>query len=230
MLRRLMLAAAAAPFLFASGVGAEELVRRIGVLGNVEDPESTRIWLEGLREHGWVDGDNLHIEYRRYRGRNEQIPALTAELAALRPEVIVATGPRPALAIHATAPTIPLVFRNLADPVALGLVESYAHPGGHATGFTTLPLEGFTGKSIQLLMELVPLAARIAVLANPTNPIHQRERTKLPETGRLLSVELLVRQAHRISSSQPLRRRTHEAPRRSKSGATRSPSFTRRRS
>jgi putative ABC transport system substrate-binding protein len=195
MFCRFALAVAATLALSISAAGAEEPVHRIGVLGNVENPEATRVWLDGLREHGWVDRTNLRIEYRRYQGRSEQIPALVAELVASRPEVIVAIGPRPAVAIHAAAPTIPLVFRNLADPVALGLVESFARPGGHATGFTTVSLEGFTGKSIQLLKELVPRASQIAILVNPTNPIHQQERAKLPEIARVLGVEIVVVEA-----------------------------------
>ena len=105
--------------------------------------------------------------------------------------------PRPpnAVAVHAAAPTIPLVFIAVADPVALGLVESLAHPGGNVTGFATMVPEGFVGKQLQFLEGLVPQASRIAVLINPTNPIHQREQAKLPEIGRLLGVELVVVEA-----------------------------------
>ena len=103
--------------------------------------------------------------------------------------------PQNAVAVHAAAPTVPLVFVNVADPVALGLVESLAHPGGNVTGFATLVPEGFVGKQLQFLKDLVPQASRIAVLINPTNPIHQRERPKLPEIGRLLGVELVVVEA-----------------------------------
>ena len=78
-----------------------------------------------------------------------------------------------ALAIHAAASTIPMVFLNVADPVGLGLVKSLAHPGGNVTGFATFVPEGIIGKHLQLLKELVPQASRIAVLVNPTEKMHQ---------------------------------------------------------
>jgi putative ABC transport system substrate-binding protein len=122
-----------------------------------------------------------------------------AELVALGPEVIVASTAQNAVAVHATAPTVPLVFIAVADPVALGLVESLAHPGGNVTGFATLVQnEDFLGKSLQLLKELVPRASRIAVLINPTNPIHRQSRPKLPEIGRLLGVELVIVEASKL--------------------------------
>ena len=122
----------------------------------------------------------------------EGIPALVAELVALGPEIIVAEAPQNALAVHAAAPTVPLIFISVADPVALGLVESLAHPGGNVTGFATLVPEDFVGKQLQFLKAFVPQASRIAVLINPTNPMHRREQAKLPEFGRLLGVELVI--------------------------------------
>ena len=155
----------------------------------------TQALLEGLRERGYVVGRNLQIEYRYSQGRTEQIPALVAELVAFGPEVIVAATRK------TRSRSTPLLrrFRSfssaVADPVAVGLVESLAHPGGNVTGFATLVPEGFVGKQLQFLKDLVPQASRIAVLINPTNPIHQRERPKLPEIGRLLGVELVVVEA-----------------------------------
>ncbi len=152
-------------------------------------------WLEGLHERGYVVGRNLQIEYRYSQVGAEQIPALVAELVAFGPEVIVAQSTPNAVAVHAAAPTIPLVFVNVGDPVALGLVESLAHPGGNATGLANLVPEGFLGKQLQLLKAIVPQASRIAVLVNPTNPGHQPDLPKLPDIGRLLEVELFVVEA-----------------------------------
>jgi putative tryptophan/tyrosine transport system substrate-binding protein len=118
-----------------------------------------------------------------------------AELVALGPEVVVSAGPQNTFAVHAAAPAIPRVFIAVADPVALGLVESLAHPGGNVTGFATLVPEGFVGKQLQFLKAVVPQASRIAVLINPTNPMHPRELPKLPEIGRSLGVELIVVEA-----------------------------------
>jgi putative tryptophan/tyrosine transport system substrate-binding protein len=132
MLRRLLLAALATGLvLFARDAGAEKPVHRIGVLWNIENPEAEQAWLEGLRECGYIVGWNLQIENRYSRAQPEQIPSPMAELVAFGPEVIVAPGPQNAIAAHAAAPTIPMVFINVADPVGLGLVESLAHPGGN---------------------------------------------------------------------------------------------------
>jgi putative tryptophan/tyrosine transport system substrate-binding protein len=161
---------AASLMLFASQAGGQQPIHRVGVLSNTENPEMMQAWLEGLRERGYVVGRNLQIEYRYSQGRNEQIPALVAELVALGPEVIVAFNPQNTVAAHAAAPTIPLVFLSVADPVALGLVKSLAHPGGNVTGLATLVPGGFVGKQLQFLKAIIPQASRLAVLINPTTP------------------------------------------------------------
>ena len=183
---------AASLILSTSAARGQEPVHRVGYLGNIETPEGRQAWLEGLHERGYVVGRNLQVEYRYSQARTEQIPTLVAELVAFGPDVIVTSGPQLTFAVHAAAPTIPLVFLAVADPVALGLVESLAHPGGNVTGFATLVPEGFVGKQLQLLKALVPHASRIAVLINPTNPLHPRDRARLPEFGRLLGVDLVV--------------------------------------
>jgi putative ABC transport system substrate-binding protein len=91
-----------------------------------------------------------------------------------------------------------MVFLNVADPVALGLVQSLAHPGGNVTGFGTLAPEGIIGKHLQFLKELVPQATRIAVLVNPTEPMHQLGLQRLPEAGQLLGLEFVV-----VEASEP---------------------------
>ena len=145
-----------------------------------------------------IVGRNLHVEYRATEGRAERLPALAAELAALRPEVIVTGYTAAALAVKAAAPAIPLVFVNVPDPVALGLTNSLARPGGNVTGVMSLVPEGFVGKWFQLLKESVPQASRIALLLNPTNPTHQRDRAEFPVIGRLLGVTLFI-----VEASQP---------------------------
>jgi putative tryptophan/tyrosine transport system substrate-binding protein len=193
--RRALAVIAATLILFLSQARGQQPVHRIGVLANTETPEAKQAWLEGLRERGYVVGRNLQIEYLYSQAQTERIPALVAELVALGPEVIVTAGPQNTVAVHAAAPTIPLVFLSVADPVALGLVESLAHPGGKVTGFATLVPEGFAGKQLQFLKTLVPQASRIAVLINPTNPMHPRELPKLPEIERSLGVELVIVEA-----------------------------------
>lgn len=198
MLRRVVLAGLVLGFGLWSGAGAEEQVHRIGVLGSQPDPEIFSFWQESLRRRGYVEGRNLHVDYRYYENRTDRIPVLAAELAALRPELIVAPGPSAALAIRAAAPTIPLVFVNVADPVGLGLVESLARPGGNATGVATIVPEGFAGKKIQLIKEFVPTASKIAALHNPANPIHQRTLPSLPEVERQLEIRLIL-----VAASRP---------------------------
>jgi putative tryptophan/tyrosine transport system substrate-binding protein len=146
---------AASLILFASQAGGQQPVHRIGVLSVMGGPEMMRSWLQGLRERGYVEGGNLQIEYRSSQARTEQIPALAAEPAESTPNAVV---------VHAAAPTIPLVFVNVGDSVALGLVEGLAHPGGNVTGFALILAEGFTGKQLQFLNAIVPQASRIAVL------------------------------------------------------------------
>jgi putative tryptophan/tyrosine transport system substrate-binding protein len=196
--------------LLAGQADEQQLVHRIGVLQNEEITEIKEAWEDGLRELGYFPGRNLQIEYRYWHARSEWIPGLVSELVAFGPEVIVAGSPPNATAVHAAAPAIPLVFVNVADPVTLGLVESLARPGDNVTGFATLAPEGFTGKLLQLLKDLVPQASRIAVLVNPTNQLHRREQAKLPEVARILSVQLLIVEANKpdqyeeaLSSSHP---------------------------
>ena len=137
---------------------------------------------DALRARGYDVGRNLQIEYRYTQGQFDRIPALVAELVALHPDIIVATAPQTAVAVHAAAPTIPLVFVAVADPVALGLVPNLAHPGGNVTGIATMVPEDFGAKMLQLLKTVAPAASRIAILVNPTNQMHQREQLKFPDT------------------------------------------------
>src|SRR5439155_24539296 len=153
-------------------------VARIGVLSSTDGPfwDALR---QGLRELGYVDGQNLGIEYRWSEGNLDQLPALAAELVRLEVGLIVVSSPQPTAAVQAATMTIPIVFLVVADPVGLGFVSSLARPGGNITGFSTFPPEGFTAKQLELLDAAVPGAARIAILVNPSNPIH---RLVLPQT------------------------------------------------
>jgi putative ABC transport system substrate-binding protein len=152
-------------------------VHHIGLLGTREGP-STPAFRQGLRELGYVEGRNLVITYKWSEGKAERIPVLAAELVSLKVAVIVASGPQAALAAKAATTTIPIVFTVVGDPVRLGLVSSLARPGGNVTGFSSLVPEGFTGKQLELLKEMVPRATRVAILMNPTNPMHRAS----PET------------------------------------------------
>jgi putative ABC transport system substrate-binding protein len=125
----------------------------------------------------------------------DQIAPLAAEIAALSPELIVPAGPLAALAAHAAAPNTPLVFINVADSIALGLVHSLAHPGGHATGVATIVPEGFAGKTFQLIKEFVPTASRIGKLSIRQTLSNLRSQNTNAGVERAVGVKLVTVEA-----------------------------------
>jgi putative ABC transport system substrate-binding protein len=146
---------------------------------------------QGLRDLGYVEGQNLVIEDRYAEGQAERLPDLAAELVRLQVDVIVAAGaPTIRAAQHATR-TIPIVMAGTADPVAQGFIASLARPGGNITGLSNLGVE-LHGKRLELLKEAVPQSARIAVLTNPASPYHASRLHTLTVAAQTLGVHLHI--------------------------------------
>jgi putative tryptophan/tyrosine transport system substrate-binding protein len=124
---------------------------------------------QGLREHGWEEGRNLIIESRRTNGHYDQLDKLASELVRSKVDVIVTDSTPAARAAMKATQTIPIVLAIAADPVGTGLVANLAHPGGNVTGNTSVNTE-LSGKRLQLLREVIPNLARVAVVMNPENP------------------------------------------------------------
>ncbi len=155
-------------------------IARIGFLsgslgGGPHLPEAFR---QGLRDLGYVEGRNVVIEYRDAEGKLERLPALAAELVALKVDVILAPGTPHALAAKQATRTLPIVFAAVSDPVASGLVTSLARPGGNVTGLSNLNLE-LVGKCLELLKQGVPGVSRVAVLWQPGGLPERTERDML---------------------------------------------------
>jgi putative ABC transport system substrate-binding protein len=149
-------------------------VRRLGFL-LPGSPRTTAVrgqldaFRQGLREHGWFEGQNISIEYRYAEGREDALPRIAAELVQLPLDVLVAEGTAAIRAAKAATQTIPIVMATSSDPVGTGLVVSLNRPGGNITG-RSLQTGELSGKRIELLTEIVPGLARVAVLSNALNP------------------------------------------------------------
>ena len=182
-------------------------VYRIGVLDmtppDLNSPNQMAFY-EELRQRGYVEGQNLVVERRNAAGQVDRLPALARELVALRPDLIVASGPQPNRAVKDATSTIPIVMIAVADPVRAGLVASLARPGGNLTGVATLVPGGFMAKSLELLHQVAPKATRIAALINPTNEIHRIVfGQEIPEAARQLGVQMHVVEARTPDEVEP---------------------------
>jgi len=178
-------------------------VPRIGWLATnfpAANPHLTEAFLQGLRDLGYVEGRNVVIEYRSAEGKLERLPALGAELVALKVDVILAAGGTlTVLATRQATETIPIVFIGVGDPVASGFVTSLARPGGNLTGLSVLAPE-LVGKCLELLTQAVPGVSRVAVLWQPgTSPpanTTQKDMLKAAEVAaRALGLRLQVVEA-----------------------------------
>jgi len=165
---------AAAAWPLAARAQQSERIRRIGVLMSVaaEDPEGparTAAFAHGLQQLGWSVGGNMRIDYRWGAGDGDRIRRYAAELIALAPDVILATGSATLGPLLQATRTVPIVFVHVPDPVGAGFVDSLPRPGGNATGFTLFEYVT-SGKWLELLKEIAPRTTRAAVIRDPAIP------------------------------------------------------------
>ena len=166
---KLSLAVVAAPSAARAQPARE--IPRVGFLfyGSAGSSPEVDAFRRGLKELGYVDGQNIAVEYRFAGGRAERLPALAAELVRLRPNVIVAPGTPAATAAKHATDTIAVVFAGVADAIGAGLVANFARPSANVTGLTSVSSQ-LGGKRLEFLKAVVPKASRVAVLYNPTDP------------------------------------------------------------
>jgi putative tryptophan/tyrosine transport system substrate-binding protein len=173
-------------------------VWRIGFLSSVSREQSAHLYaafLEGLRDRGYIEGQNIIIESRWAEGKLEQLENLAAELVHLKVDLIVSTGGTvTAVAAKAATSTIPIVFTAGGDLVKVGLIESLARPGGNLTGLSLLTVE-LGAKRLELLRETLPKIHRVAVLGNPNNPAQKSMLKETQAAAKVMGLELQILEA-----------------------------------
>jgi putative tryptophan/tyrosine transport system substrate-binding protein len=161
--------------------------------------DRVRSFRQGLKDPGFVEGENVAVEYRWGDNQSERLPSLAADLVRRRVALIVAASNVAALTAKAATPTIPVVFLTSEDPVGMGLVASLARPGGNLTGINFLAAE-LVAKRVELLRQLVPAATRVAVLIDPANPA--AAESQLRDVAAAASVMGLQVQTHNTGTSR----------------------------
>ena len=173
-------------------------VYRIGYLAggtSTSAPHLLEAFRQGLRERGWVEGQNIVIDYRFAEGRLDRLPDLAAELVRLKVDIIVATPTPSAAAAKNATGTIPIVMIGAGDPVGQGLIASLARPGGNVTGLSYGVGQEIFGKQLALLKEAVPKVGRVAVLWNPAVPTLAPAIREVKVAARSLGVQLQLLEA-----------------------------------
>jgi ABC-type uncharacterized transport system substrate-binding protein len=183
----------AAAWPFASRAQQQPAMPVIGYLSaeSLQSDASFRLagFRDGMKEAGYVEGQNLAIEYRWAEGQLDQLPALAAELVQRRVAAIIGPGLLPTLAAKAATTTIPILFSVGADPVSIGLVATLNRPGGNLTGFNVFSGE-LGAKGLTLLHELVPSASTIGFIANPKNRITDLTTKDVLAASRAIGIEI----------------------------------------
>jgi putative ABC transport system substrate-binding protein len=176
------------------GARAQDRIRRIGFLSGIpeNDPEGRarlEAFLAELQRLGWIDGRNMHIDYRMGAREASSIQGHVNELVELAPDVILVNGTEAAEPLRQSTRSIPVVFVQVSDPVGVGLVASLARPGGNVTGFANLEYS-MTGKWLQLLKEIAPRVTRVAVLRDATNPTSHAQLAAMHAVAPSLGIDV----------------------------------------
>jgi putative ABC transport system substrate-binding protein len=173
-------------------------VSRIGYLGVTspsDRPALLDTFRQGLRELGWIEGQNIAIDYRFAEGQLDRLPDLAAELVRLKIDVIVSLGTQGVTAARNATQTIPIVMIGVRDPVGIGLIASLARPGGNITGVSGSAGLAIVTKQLELLKETVPTIRRVTILSNPANAYHQLAISELNVAARSVGVQLQLLEA-----------------------------------
>jgi ABC-type uncharacterized transport system substrate-binding protein len=166
---------------------------RVGVLGNSPSPHLDDAFRKGLRDLGWIEGQNIVLEYRYSEGRPERLPGLAAELVRINVDLIVAWASPEVGAAESATRTIPIVFLALGDPVGGGQVANLARPGGNMTGLGQM-LPELAAKQLELLRHAVPSISRVAVFWNAASRMKRLEMGELQRAAPALGVTLQSRE------------------------------------
>ena len=167
-------------------------VPRIGFLGNSTAALEANLigpFHDGMRALGYIEGQNIAIEYRWAEGKYERFPELIGELVGLKVEIIVTAGTPAAVAVKKAAPTIPLVMIAVGDPIGTGLMASLAQPGGNITGLSSIAVD-LEGKRLELLREAIPKLSHVAVFSNPANAFHVLSEKEVQTAARAFGIKL----------------------------------------
>src|SRR5262247_2409057 len=203
-----LLGGAAAAWPLAAQAQQPECLRRIGVLlnraaDNPEGQDRLAAFHQGLQELGWNVGRNVRIDTRWSEDNADRSAKYAAELVALTPDIVLASGTLAVTALQHISRTLPIVFAAVADPVGAGIVDSLAHPGGNATGFMIYEYN-LAAKYLELLKEIAPSVTRVGVIRNAANPAGLASFGALQNAAQSLGVQaspINVRDADEIERS-----------------------------
>ena len=179
----------------AQPAGKEPRIGFLSVTSPSDRPPLLDAFRQGLRELGWVEGQNIVIDYRYAEDRDDRLPGLAAELVRLKVDLIVSWGTQGVTAAKNATETIPIVMIAVRDPVGTGLIASLVRPGGNVTGVSGYAGLEIVAKQLVLLKETVPKIRRVAILSNPANAYHQLAIRELTVAARSLGVQLQLLEA-----------------------------------